>query len=592
MKLLSRQVLFVKALLLLAMVGLAGCRDRKSSDGSQQDSASQQTRNGPGNSVDSQPVEAIQLFDVSDKSGIQFVHQDGSFGKFLLPETMSGGLALFDYDGDSLIDIYFCNGTPLDPNLKVNGANASTPSRKGNALYKNLGGLRFRDVTLESGLESSEFGLGVTVGDYDNDGFADIYASNFGRNALYHNNGDGCFVKVSMQIDGGVDEDRFAAGASFADFDGDGDLDLFVGSYVRLTPSDIQQQVQLSRTQYPGPHDFEPALSLLLSNAGDGTWVDRSVESNIASFPGTGMGCVTGDFDEDGDVDIYVANDEMPNHCFANDGSGVFEESAFSLGVAVDSVGVASGSMGVDAGDLNNDGRFDLILTTFEYESITLYQKTENMIFQDVTRDTHVGDGTKPHVTWGCCIADFENDGDRDIYIASGHLDQRSENSFYRVSDLLIKNLLRERDRFEFRNVTASSGNLSSVRQCSRGAAAADLDNDGDVDMVVLNVRDKPSVLENRSTETNNRSLQLHLVGTRSNRDAVGTRVRVSFGDRQLSDEVRNGRGYQSYWGSRLHFGLGMEKQIDRIEINWFNGQTQVIEGIPANQTLTIVQPD
>ena len=550
---------------------------------------SKPTANDSFNSAEEGPAEAIQLFDVTDKSGIHFVHQDGSFGKFCLPETMSGGLALFDYDGDTLIDIYFCNGVPLDPSLL--DPNSSVPS-KGNVLYKNLGGLRFQDVTLPSGLACSEFGLGVTVGDCDNDGFVDIYASNFGRNSLYHNNGDGCFTKVDMKIEGSTPDQRFSAGASFADFDCDGNLDLFVGNYVHLTPPEIPQQSLLSRTQYPGPQDFEPETNLLFSNSGDGSWIDVSAPSNISKVHGTGMGCVTGDFDDDGDVDIYVANDELPNFLFRNNGKGEFEESAFSLAIAVDGLGVASGSMGVDAGDLNNDGRFDLVVTTFENELITLYQMTEHAIFQDVTRKTHVGDGTKPHVTWGCCIADFENDGDRDLYVASGHLDQRSGDSFYHAQGLLIKNLLREKNKFEFVNIAARCGDMGSARHCGRGAAAADLDNDGDLDLVILNLREKPTLFENRSLKKNNQWLQLHLVGTSANRDAVGTRVRVVAGKSELLDEVRNGRGYQSYWGSRLHFGLGTEQRLDRIEINWFNGRLQVIEGVTASQIITIVQPD
>ena len=578
-----RRLSGLATLLGLAIGFLVGCAEPKSPSDLQNEAISKHKLHGSVNPIEAGYAEAIQLFDVTDKSGIHFVHDDGSFGKFCLPETMSGGLALFDYDGDALIDIYFCNGAPLDPGVTVPG--------KGNALYKNLGGLRFKDVTAESGLTCTEFGLGVTVGDYDNDGFADIYASNFGVNTLYHNNGDGGFQQVPMQIEEEGDEERFSAGASFADFDSDGNLDLFVGNYVQLSPKEILRQMQLARTQYPGPQDFPPQTNLLWSNAGDGTWINLSATSNIAKVRGTGMGCVTGDFDDDGDIDIYVANDELPNFLFRNNGKGVFEESAFSLGIAVDAVGVASGSMGVDASDLNNDGRFDLVVTTFENELLTLYQMTEHAIFQDVTRRTHVGDGTQPHVTWGCCIADFENDGDRDLFVASGHLDQRSGDRYYHVHDLLIKNLLRESNQFEFANIAQQCGDMGSTRHCSRGAAAADLDNDGDLDMVVLNLREKPTLFENRSLQSNNQWLQMRLVGTSANRDANGTRVRIFASKLLLVDEVRNGRGYQSYWGSRLHFGLGTEPRIERIEIDWFNGRTQVIENVTANQVLTMVQP-
>ena len=470
---------------------LSGCGGSRQRNQPYKDSPAKQSTNSTGTSEPAAD-EAIQLFDVTGDSGIQFVHQDGSFGKFCLPETMTGGLALFDYDGDSLIDIYFCNGVPLDPSLSKNAdSDVSTATFGGNALYRNLGGLKFRDVTFEVGLASPDFGLGVTVGDYDNDGFADFYTSNFGRNALYRNNGDGSFARIQMQIENANDGDRFASGASFADFNRDGNLDLFVGNYVRLLPSDIAQQAQLTRTQYPGPQDFEPETNLLFQSLGDGLWSDRSAESNISKVRGTAMGTVTGDLDDDGDIDIYVANDELPNFMFRNNGQGIFEESAFSLGVAVDGLGAASGSMGVDAGDLNNDGRTDLFVTTFENELVTLYQMTEHAIFQDVTIKSKVGDGTKPHVTWGCCIADFENDGDRDLYIASGHLDQRGGGHFYQVQDLLMKNLLRESNKFEFANIVDKCGDMQAVKRCSRGSAVADLDNDGDLDVVALNLREK-----------------------------------------------------------------------------------------------------
>lgn len=566
-----------RALLLvqLALLCLGGCTNRKAGD----------VFEGPARKQPSAKVEvaeAIQLFDRTDSSSIDFTHTDGSTGKFLLPETMSGGLALFDYDRDGWIDIYFCNGAPL--------AAASSVVTGGHALYKNLGGLRFRNVTREAGLENHRFGLGVTVGDYDSDGFADIYLSNFGGNGLFHNDGQGSFVEDSQQV-AELAKDRFTAGASFLDVNADGHLDLFAANYVRYSVADLVPQSKLARSMYPGPQDFPTDSSGLIINLGEGHWRDVSSTSGIGSVSSSGMGCVTGDFDSDGDLDIYVANDEMPNSFFRNDGSGNFQEVAVSLGVALDGRGEATGSMGVDAGDLDNDGRMDLFVTTFENELVNLYRLTEHQIYQDVTIQTQAGEGTLPHVTWGVCIADFENDGDRDIYIASGHLDDRNKNGYYHAPDLLLKNQLRESGQFRFTNIAARSGDIGNVRRCGRGSAVADLDNDGDMDVAVLNLRDQPTLMENRSVQAGHHWLQLELIGTATNRDAVGTKVRIVAGELDLVDEVRNGRGYQSYWGSRLHFGLGRALRCDRIEIDWLGGQHQVIESAELDRVLTIVQP-
>ncbi len=525
--------------------------------------------------------EGIQFVDVTNSAGIDFVHDDGSYGKFLLPETMSGGVGLFDFDGDQLVDIYFCNGAPLDPTMTSKG--------KGPVLYKNLGGLYFREVAHEASLKSDRFGLGVTTGDYNNDGFPDLLLSNFGGCQLFQNAGDGTFMDVTSQVIG-LDSDRFAAGTSFLDANADGLLDLFIANYVRFSPADVSQQASKGRVMYPGPQDFPQETSMLLLNGGAGDWSDVSVSSGLAAIFGTGMGCVTGDLDQDGAVDIYLANDELPNSLFRNDGQAKFEEVAVSMGAAVDNFGIASGSMGVDAGDLDNDGRSDLIVTTFENESINLYRLTEGGVFQDVTRSTNVGNGTLPHVTWGCCIADFENDGDRDLYLASGHLDQRGQGKYYRVQDLVLKNMLRETQRFHFKDVSRNVGAVADVRKCGRGAAVADLDNDGDLDVVVLNLRDQATLLENRSERRANHWLQLRLIGVASNRDAVGAKIRVTTDQLELVDEVRNGRGYQSYWGATLHFGLGSSTRCEQVEILWPDGARQTVADLAINKLHVIVQ--
>ncbi|MEO8268240.1 MAG: CRTAC1 family protein [Aureliella sp.] len=529
-------------------------------------------------------AEAIQLYDVIENSGITFKHDDGSYGKFLLPETMSGGLALFDYDNDGLIDILFCNGVPLDPDRAPDSKGLAF---SGVALYRNLGELRFRDVTRAAGLDSDQFGVGVTIGDFDNDGFADIFLSNFGPNRLLRNNGSGNFSEIELD---GAQPARFSAGASFLDANGDGNLDLFVSNYVRLSLADLEQQAGLGRTIYPSPQDFRPESNQLFINTGDGAWLDTSDTSQLAGSTGTGMGCVTGDFDGDGDIDIYVANDELPNSLFHNNGQGVFEDAALMVGVALDSRGQAAGSMGVDMGDLDHDGRSDLLVTSFENEAVSLYRATQQQIYQEVARASGIGMETMPQVTWGCCMTDFELDGDLDLFIATGHLDDRRPEN-YRLPNLVFKNLLSDAKQLKFTDITRQAGDVTEHPHCSRGAAVADLDNDGDQDVVVLNVRERSSLFENRSVRAGHHWLQLRLVGRNCNRGAVGTHVRILADGLDLVDEVRNGRGYQSYWGERLHFGLGDSQSTVRLEIRWADGTRQVMESVAVDQLLTVVQP-
>ena len=344
------------------------------------------------------------------------------------------------------------------------------------------------------------------------------------------------------------------------------------------------------RKQYLGPQDYQPETTSLLINGVDGTWKDHSLESGLGVVAGTAMGLVAGDFNADSAVDLFVANDEMQNFLFINDGQGNFRESGFVWGVAVDSDGKVNGNMGVDAADADNDGFADLLVTSFEREWVTLYRGTEHGVFLDITRSCGLSGDTAPHVTWGCCWGDLDNDGDRDAFIASGHLDERDNNRFYRVANLVYENDWMARRRLSFRNVSQLCGEVDNIQECSRGAAVEDLDNDGDLDVLVLNRAAPPSLLEN--TSPGKRWLQLRLIGRSSNRDAVGARVRLSTmdGGLQLYEEVRSGRGYQSHWGDRLHFGLGDDADQVDIDITWPDGSQQRIAGVELNQRLTIIQ--
>ncbi len=522
---------------------------------------------------------AIRLHDVTEETGIAFRHTDGSSGRRYIVETVTAGLALFDYDGDGLIDIYFLNGAPLP------GCN--TTERPRNALYRNEGNWHFTDVTEEAGVGDTGFALGVAVGDYDNDGDADIYVNNFGPNVLYRNNGDGTFTDVTEQAGVGAGN-LVGAGACFLDIEGDGDLDLYVANYV-----DFNFQNHVARTldgfpEYAGPKDYRPVPDVLYRNNGDGTFTDVSASSGIGKYAGTGMGMVCADVDADGDTDIFVLNDVAGNFFFRNDGTGHFEEEALFAGLAYNLNGHELGSMGVDCGDADNDGRLDFFMTSYSGELPALYRNLGDGLFEDATLRLGSGSGCFPHVNWGTGFADLDNDGDRDLFVACGHLQDnielRSDATAYAVANVLLMNV-----GGRFVDVSDRVGDGMEPVYSSRGVGLDDLDNDGDVDVVILNARSQPTILRNESS-TPNHWLQLNLRGTTANRDAVGTQVRVIAGDLLLVDEVHSGRGYQSHFGSRLYFGLGECERVERIEIRWLGGAEEVIEDVPADRWITITE--
>jgi hypothetical protein len=523
---------------------------------------------------------AIKLTDVTAESGITFKHTDGSSGRRYIVEYVCAGLALFDYDGDGDEDVYFLNGAPL------RGTMAETPP--GNALFRNDGGLKFTDVTEDAGVRDTGFGLGVAAGDYDNDGDLDLYLNNYGRNVLYQNNGNGTFTDVTRKAGVG-NGNRVGAGASFLDIDKDGDLDLFVANYVKFSYDSHAPRATRGFPTYPSPMEYAPDPDTLYRNDGSGTFTDVSEESGISASAGWGMGSVCGDFDNDGDTDIFVSNDVAANFLYRNDGSGKFESAGLMAGVAYDFRGNAQGSMAAVCGDYNNDGWLDIYATSYQQELAVLYKNLRDGFFQDVTLVSQAGAATLGKVTWGADFADFDNDGNRDIFVACGHLDDNVERfddtSSYHQQNILLVN----KGDGKFANISDDSGEGLKVKLSSRGAGLDDLDNDGDIDVVILNSRREPTILRNDSTNENH-WLQIRLRGVKTNRDGVGARVKVTAGGLTQVDEVHSGRGYQSHYGTRLHFGLGKRDRIDRIEVRWIGGGTDVIENIRAGQLVTITE--
>ena len=513
----------------------------------------------------------IRFTDVTRSTGITFVHTDGSSGRRYIVETVSAGLASFDYNGDGRIDLLFLNGAPL-PGADTNAAPTCH-------LYRNEGGWRFTDVTREAGLDVTCYALGVAVGDFDNDGWPDVYLNNFGTNRLLRNTGDGRFVDVTARA-GVADVPHVGAGAVFFDADGDGDLDLYSGHYVDFSYEKHQVVRFNGFPAYVGPMNYPTTASRFFRNNGDGTFTDASAESGIAAHSGAAMGVVAGDFDDDGDEDLLVGNDECGNFLFLNDGRGHFREAGLMSGIAFDFHGQAHGTMGVECGDYDNDGRLDAYVTSYQRESPVLYRNLGKGHFQDVTAPTGAGAGMVPLVTWGCALADLDNDGWRDLFVAAGHLQDNVEqfdtSTTYRQRNQVLRNLSQGR----FANVTAQSGDGLAEVWSSRGAVLDDLDNDGDLDVVILNTRRAPTVLRN-DTKTPHHWIQLELRGVKSNRGAVGARVRVTAGDLTLVDEVHAGRAYQSHFGTRLHFGLGVHTAVDQLEIRWPGQGTNVVR-VPA----------
>jgi len=495
-------------------------------------------------------------------------------------ETVSAGLALFDYDGDGQIDLYFLNGAPLS------GCTAETTPR--NALYRNLGGWRFADVTEQAGVGDAGYALGVVAGDFDNDGDVDLFVNNDGSNVLYRNNGDGTFENVAAAA-GVVGGDAVAAGAAFLDADGDGDLDLFVANYLHFSEERHLAPTIRGVPVYVSPQHYPPARNQLYRNNGDGTFTDISDAAGIGRDANWAMGMVCADYDNDGDTDVFVANDVADNFLYENDGQGNFQEVGLSAGVAYDLYGSPQGSMGVECGDYDNDGWLDFYQTSYQLQHAVLFRNLGGGRFEDATFTSGAGAGTFAHVTWGSGLVDLDNDGDRDLFVACGHLQDRVEeydaSTSYQARNVLLSNAGDGR----FVDVSGQAGDGMDVARSSRGAAFDDLDGDGLVDVVVLNSRSPPTLLRN-ATPTKNHWIQLDLCGVIANRGGVGSRVTVTAGASVQTAEVHAGRSYQSHFGSRLHFGLGGHARVDRMEIRWLGGGREIIENVPADQRLIVIE--
>ena len=523
----------------------------------------------------------IQFTRVTEEAGIQFRHFSGATGAKHLPETMGGGAAFLDYDNDDVLDLYFVNGAPLTESAK--------DVQPINRLYRNSGDGTFIDVTQHAGVSNTDYSIGCCVADYNNDGNRDLFVTNFGHNVLYRNNGDGTFTDVTHET-GTIDEPCFSTGCAFADYNNDGWLDLVVVNYV-LT--DLETAPDCSQNGIPAycrPEDFDPAPDVLYQNNGDGTFTDVTRKAGLTSL-GRGLGAVWMDADNDGWLDLYIANDREANFLYHNNGNGTFTELGELRGVARNEHGDAESSMGIDTADYDNDGDFDVILTHYQAETNTLYQNDGNGVFWDVTAQSRLSEPTLLPLAWGTGFADFDNDGWLDLFFANGHLHNNiaalEEIGVYKQRNQLFRN----QGNGTYTDISDISGDGMLIEKSSRGAIFGDYDNDGDLDLLVMNIDDTPDLLRN-DTPPVHHWLSIKLVGKKSNRDGVGAKVILQSGDRHLLREVKNGASYLSQNPHQLLIGLGAAEQIDRLVVHWQSGTQDEIENVQSNQWLTIQEGD
>ena len=529
----------------------------------------------------SSPHTPVTFGDVADSAGISFRHDNAASPEKYLIETMGSGCGWIDYNQDGLPDLYLVNGAATRVYAPRH------PLRS--ALYGNNGDGTFTDVTLKAGVGAEGlFGMGVAVGDYDNDGFPDLLVLGYGRCILYHNNGDGTFTDVTSRA-GVQNAGRWASSAAWFDFDNDGKLDLVIANYVDWSP---ERNFYCGDTgpgmrSYCHPDDFHGEPPSLYRNNGDGTFTDVSKSSGVGLKGGNGLGVVTFDYDNDGWQDIFIANDHMPNFLFHNNRDGTFREVGYVAGVAVSADGQFEAGMGTDAADTTGSGRLDLIVGHLDMQLARVYQNMGDQTFEDATLRSKLSYSTYHMSTFGTRFMDYDNDGWSDLFMANGHVLDNIERYHSDTKYAEPKMMFRNTGHGVFENVSNDLGPDFQLPRVSRGAAIGDFDNDGDLDILVNNLGGAPQLLRNDGGNANH-WLEILLIGTKSNRDGVGARVKVSAGNLVLYDQRKGGMSYQSAQDPRLHFGLGQNSSIDSIEIAWPSGMNTKLSNIKADQILAI----
>ena len=547
----------------------------------------------------------LRFTDISASAGVNVRHINGASQEKHLVETIGSGALFFDYDNDGWLDIFLVDGGSL--------ADPALARQARHRLFRNRGKGAFEDASASSGIQHAGYGMGACAGDYDNDGWIDLYITSLGPNTLFRNR-HGTFTDVTRTARVGTS--LWSTGCAFADLDKDGDLDLFVTNYVdiRLPPSrDALQRTgkpdsttkadsttkpdstvhnpfcgnaRLKTRFYCHPLMFDPLPSVVYRNDGRGVFSDVSAESGVGMPRGNGLGVVIADYDDDSWPEVFVANDSTPNHLFRRTGAWRYEETALRAGVAVASDGKPRAGMGTDAADYDGDGRLDLVVTNLDFEMFSLFRALGGRLFTYATPESGIGSATLPFVGFGAVFLDVDHDGLLDLAFANGHMldnpAQYRAGATHAQRNLLFRNAGARR----FANVTADAGPGFAIEKVSRGLAAGDIDNDGDLDLLVTNNGHSPDLLRNDGDH--GRALLVRLIGTQSNRDGIGARVRLTAAGRTQMREVKAGSSYLGQNDLRVHFGVGTATRVDQLEVRWPSGRVDVVRDIPADQMISI----
>jgi hypothetical protein len=526
----------------------------------------------------------ITFRDVTQRAGIHFVHNNAAFGKKYLPETMGPGVAFIDYDNDGWPDIFIVNGM----DWPGQASKRSTPK-----LYHNNHDGTFTDVTHQAGLDVEMFGMGVAVGDYDNDGYDDLFVTALGQSRLFHNNGNGTFTDVTQKA-GLLGPKEFSTSAAWVDYDRDGKLDLVVANYVQWSrEGDLYCTLDGKSKSYCTPESYKGASVRLWHNRGNGTFEDVTKKAGVWEPTSKTLGIAILDYDNDGWPDLLFSNDTQPNKLYRNNGNGTFTEKAVVAGVAFSEDGVARAGMGVDAADYDRSGIASILITNFSNQMLSLYHNEGNGLFVDEAPRSEIGRNSLLTLGFGCFFFDYDLDGWPDILIANGHIDGDIQRVQPNVKYAMPPHIFRNLGKGNFQEVTKILGAGFATPRVGRGAAYGDVNNDGRLDLLLSTNGGPVFLFENDfigSAAATNKSVRIKLIGTKSNRDGIGTVVRLTAGGESQSEMLRSGSSYLSASELVLTFGLAMHVQADSIEIRWPSGQVEKLTNVAAGQTITVTE--
>jgi len=519
---------------------------------------------------------AIQFVDITHQAGITWGLKTLASGTRYLIETMGGGGGFIDYNGDGLLDIYLVcySQTPQsDPNARLR-----------DVLYRNNGDGTFTDVTQSAGISNSMWGMGMAVGDYNNDGWPDIYITGYGESKLYRNNGNGTFTDVTSQA--GVNNRQWGTSAAFFDYDNDGYLDLYVCNYLKFDPDGKIPCQFFEGRPFCSIAQFKGTAGVLYHNNRDGTFTDVSQKAGIANPNGKGLGVIAFDYNNDGRMDLYQANDASPNFLFRNNGNGTFSEVALEAGCALDPNGEARGGMGVDAADVDGDGFPEIFVTNFSQQTNAFWHNNRDGTFDEMTYEMGLAAISIPMSGFGTRFLDYNNDGLLDIFVLNGHPFE-AINKVFRETTYAEPPFLFENNGKSFPELAAQHGAALKRRYLGRGLAVGDIDNDGDPDLLLMNAGEPPVLLRNDGGNRNH-WLGIKLIGTKSNRDGIGAKVTVASGGSRRTRQLLGGTSYCSASDMRLLFGLGQCEKCDEIEVRWPSGQVTNLRDVAINRYITI----